>query len=186
MFPREVLLALCMLLLLAVMFWNLSRTYHRRPGLATEAGLFVVLLCSYSCGGGYGSTPGPGYPTLSSIALSPSSVNGGSSSTGTVTLSGPASSGGAVVYLASNASAATVPASVTVAAGAPSATFTVNTTAVTASTPVTISASYAGATKTASLTVNPPSGTPAGTYTLTITGTSGSLTHSSTVQVTVQ
>jgi hypothetical protein len=183
MFPREVLVALCVLLLAAVMFWNLSRTYHRRPGLATAAGLLAVLLCSYSCGGGYG-TPGPGSPTLSSIALNPSSVNGGSSSTGTVTLSGPASSGGAIVYLTSSASAATVPASVTVAAGATSATFTVNTTAVTTSTPATISATYGGATQSASLTVTPV--TPAGTFTLTITGTSGTLTHSSTVQVTVQ
>jgi uncharacterized membrane protein len=73
---------------------------------------------------------------------------------------------------------------VTVAAGASSATFTASTSAVTTSTPVTISASYTGTTKTASLTVAPP-GTPAGTYTLTITGTSGTLSHSTTVQVTV-
>jgi uncharacterized membrane protein len=73
---------------------------------------------------------------------------------------------------------------VTVAAGATSATFMVNTTAVTSSTPVTITASYGGASKTATLTVT-PAGTPAGTYTLTVTGTSGNLTHSSTVQVTV-
>src|SRR6266481_2211472 len=122
--------------------------------------------------------------TLSSLTLNPTSVTGGSPSTGTVTLSGPAPTGGAVVSLSSSTSTATVPATVTVAAGASSATFTVSTSAVTTSTPVTISASYTGTTKTALLTVAPP-GTPAGTYTLTITGTSGTVSHSTTVQVTV-
>jgi subtilase family protein len=183
--PREVLTALCALLLAAVMFWSLNRTYHRRPGLATAAGILAVSLCSYSCGTGYGPTPGS--PTLSSVALNPASVNGGSSSSGTVTLSGPAPGGGAVVYLTSNATTAMVPASVTVASSAATANFTVSTSAVSSSTPVTISASYAGATKTASLTVTPAAapGTPAGTYTLTITGTSGNLSHATTVQVTV-
>ncbi len=183
---REVVAALCALLLLAVMFWSFSRSYHRWPGFAAAAGLLAVSLGSYSCGGGYGNTPGSA--TLFAAALNPTSVNGGSSSTGTVTLSGPAPSGGAVVYLTSSSFAATVPASVTVMSGAASANFTVNTSAVTTSTPVTISASYAGATKTATLTITPvtTSGTPAGTYTLTITGTSGSLPRSSTVQVTVQ
>ena len=164
-----------------------ARHMQRRPGLATAAGIFVVALCAYSCGG-YGSNAppgGPGSPTLSSVGLNPMSVTGGSSSTGTVTLDAPAPTYGAAVSLSSNASAATVPASVTVATGATSATFTVSTTAVTASTPVTITAFYGGATKTASLTVNPPSGTPAATYTLTITGTSGNLSHSTTVQVKV-
>jgi len=174
-----------LLLLLAVMFWKLNHTYHRRPGLATAAGLLAVSICSYSCGSGYGTPPGPGSPTLSSLAVSPTSVKGGSPSTGTVTLSGPASSGGAVVSLSSdNTAAATVPASVTVAYGETSATFTVNTSAVTTSTPATISASYAGATKTTSLTVTPV--TPAGTFTLTITGSSGNLSHATTVHVTVQ
>lgn len=125
--------------------------------------------------------------TLSSVTLNPPSVNGGTSSAGTVTLSGPAPSGGAVVSLSSSGSAATVPASVTVGAGATSATFAVDTSAVTTATPITITASYGGATKTASLTVNPVTtgGTPAGTYTLTVTGTSGNLSHSTAVQVTV-
>ncbi|PYT47751.1 MAG: hypothetical protein DMG44_17175 [Acidobacteria bacterium] len=94
--------------------------------------------------------------TLSSLSLNPTSVTGGNSSTGTVTLSGPAPTGGAIVALSSNnTTAARVPPSVTVAAGATSATFTVSTSAVTASTTVTISAAYGGTTRSASLTVTP-------------------------------
>src|SRR5438445_22208 len=64
--------------------------------------------------------------TLSTLSLNPTTVTGGDSSTGTVTLSGPAPSGGAQVALSSSdTSVATVPSSVTVAAGATSATFTV-------------------------------------------------------------
>src|SRR5437660_5717952 len=101
----------------------------------------------------------PANPTfLSSLTLNPTSVVGGvQSSTGTVTLSGPAPAGGAQVTLSSsNIAAANVPSNgVTVPAGATSATFTVTTSAVAASTPVTISASYGGVSKTASLTVTP-------------------------------
>ena len=162
---------------------GLGRASRQMSGLAAAAGILTVSLCTYSCGG-YGN-PSPGSLTLSSVGLNPTSVTGGSSSTGTVTLDGPAPSYGAVVSLSSSASAAMVPPSVTVASGATSATFTVSTSAVTASTPVTVTATYGGAMKTASLTVNPPSGTPAGTYTLTITGTSGNVSHSTTVKVTV-
>ena len=94
-------------------------------------------------------------PTLSALSLSPSSVAGGTSSTGTVTLSGAAPSGGAAVSLADNSSATTVPASVTVPAGATSANFTVTTSSVTVSTSATISAVFGGVTMTAVLTVNP-------------------------------
>jgi hypothetical protein len=99
----------------------------------------------------------PPAPTLSSLALNPTSVVGGvQSSTGTVTLSGPAPAGGAVVTLSSsNTAAARAPSSVIVAAGATSASFTVSTSAVAASTSVTISAAYGGATRSASLTVTP-------------------------------
>jgi len=98
----------------------------------------------------------PPAPTLSALTLNPTSVTGGNSSTGTVTLSGAAPSGGALVTLASsNTAAASVPSSVTVAAGATSATFTVSTSAVAASTTVSISAAYGGVTRSASLTVTP-------------------------------
>jgi hypothetical protein len=163
---------------------GLSQASLRRPGLSAAAGVLAVSLCTYSCGGYGNGNPPPVSSTLSSVGLNPTSVTGGSSSTGTISLSGPAPSGGVAVNLSSSSSAATVPASVTVAYGASSATFTVSTNAVTVSAPVAISASYAGVTKTASLTVAPP-GTPAGTYTLTITGTSGSLSHTTTVQVIV-
>jgi hypothetical protein len=114
-------------------------------------------------------------PTLSSLTLNPTSVIGGAqSSTGTVTLSGPAPAGGVQVALSSNNGAASVPSSVTVPAGATSATFPVNTTAVATSTPVIISASYGGVTQTASLTV-----TAAPNYTLSASPSSVTITQGS-------
>ena len=99
--------------------------------------------------------PTPPTAALSAVTINPTTVVGGSSSTGTVTLSAPAPSGGAVVALSDNSSAATVPASVTVPAGASSRTFTVTTTTVTTSTSVTITGSYAASSRTVNLTVNP-------------------------------
>lgn len=95
-------------------------------------------------------------PSLSSLALSPTSVVGGAATTGTVTLTAAAPSGGAVVTLTSGNAVATVPASVTVAAGATSATFSVTTSAVTAQTAVTLTAAWSSVSRTATLTVNPP------------------------------
>src|SRR5271166_642383 len=92
-------------------------------------------------------------PTVSSVSVSPASVLGGNTSTGTVTLNAPAPAGGAVVTLSSgNNAAAQVPASVTVAANATTATFTVTTSPVAGNTSLTISATY-GTTQTASFTV---------------------------------
>lgn len=96
-------------------------------------------------------------PTLSRVTVSPTSVVGGASSTGTVTLSAAAPSGGAVVSLSDNSVAATVPASVTVPAGSTSRTFAVTTSAVSATTTVTITGSFGGTTASAALTVTPAS-----------------------------
>ena len=94
--------------------------------------------------------------TLASVSLSPTSVLGGNPSTGTVTLSGPAPAGGAVVTLSSNNPAAQVPASVTVATGSTTATFTVTTSPVAADMSVTISGTYNSTTQNTSLTVTAP------------------------------
>src|SRR5450759_3646509 len=85
---------------------------------------------------------------ISTLTLSPTSVVGGSPSTGTVTLRTAAPSGGAVVALSSSATAvATVPASVTVPAGATTQTCPVTSYPVAASSSATITASYSGGTK---------------------------------------
>jgi len=110
---------------------------------------------------------------LSSLSLNPTSVVGWASSTGTVTLSGPAPAGGAQIALSSsNPTAAQVPTSVTVAAGATSATFTVSASVVSASTAVTISATYGGGTRSAALTVMPAPPPPPTLSSLTLNPTS--------------
>jgi hypothetical protein len=95
-------------------------------------------------------------PAVASLRLSPATVVGGKSTTrNTVTLDGPAPTGGAVVTLTSgNSTVASPQPSVTVLAGATSATFTITTMAVTSSTVVPITATFNG-TKMANLTVNP-------------------------------
>jgi thermitase len=119
--------------------------------IAPNAGRLNVYRALQAVGGG-----GPTQPSLSSLTLNPTSVVGGNSSTGTVTLTAPAPSGGFVVNLSSsNTNVATVPSTVTVPAGATSANFTVSTQAVSSATNVTITASAGGISRTATLTVNP-------------------------------
>jgi hypothetical protein len=121
---------------------------------------------------------------LSTVAVNPASVTGGTSSQGTVTLTSAAPAGGFVVSLSSsNTAAATVPASVSVAQGATSATFAIATSAVTASTPVTITASAGGVTRTATLTVTPQAQT--ATLTVTATGRGGERVTSSPAGINV-
>lgn len=94
--------------------------------------------------------------TLTEFGVNVSSVRGGLPVTGTVTLSGPAPTGGASVQLtSSNTAFATVPATVTVPAGQRTRTFTITTRRPSASTAVTISASRLGDTRQRTITINP-------------------------------
>jgi len=94
--------------------------------------------------------------SLTGLALNPTTVTGGTISTGTVTLSGAAPSGGTTVTLTSSLSTATVPSSVTVAAGTTTATFTVTTSAVASQSSPKITATLSSASIGVTLTVNPP------------------------------
>lgn len=98
----------------------------------------------------------PAAASLTALTVSPTSVVGGVSATGTVTLTSTAPTGGAVATLTSaNAALASAPASVTIVAGATSATFPITTTTVAASSPIAITASFAGLTRSATLTLTP-------------------------------
>ncbi|HET9225649.1 MAG TPA: hypothetical protein VFR31_03220, partial [Thermoanaerobaculia bacterium] len=95
-------------------------------------------------------------PALSALTLTPATIAGGcKTSTGRVTLTGPAPAGGAVVQLANKNPAAGLPASVTVPAGATSAKVTITSTVVSASQSGTVTASYGGVSRSATLTVRP-------------------------------
>ena len=128
------------------------------------------------------SAPAPA--ALSALSVSPSSVAGGTSATGTVTLTSGAPAGGATVSLASSHPAiAAVPASAIVAGGATGVAFAAATSAVSVSTAVTITATYAGVSRTATLTVTPPA--QGATLTVTATGRSGERVLSSPAGISV-
>lgn len=121
---------------------------------AVSGGTSAAISASYNGGVPKTATLTVTLPTTSSLTLSPSTVVGGSSVSGTVTLSGPAPSAGIVVMLTSSRpSQAAVPRSVTVAAGQWSSTFSVTTAPVTTDTTAWISGTYRGATKGATLTI---------------------------------
>ena len=65
--------------------------------------------------------------TVKSVSVSPTTIGGGNTATGTVTLQSPAPAGGLVVNLSSDDPSATVPPSVTVSAGSTTATFSIQT-----------------------------------------------------------
>ncbi len=106
-----------------------------------------------------------GLPSIQTLSFNPATVPGGfgSTSTGTVTLSAPAPSNGAVVNLSilsgSGASFSSTSqlgtSSITIPGGGTSGTFTVYTSPVSAVTPVTFTANYLGSFQNAVLNVEP-------------------------------
>jgi uncharacterized repeat protein (TIGR01451 family) len=95
-------------------------------------------------------------PALSTLVLSPATLNSPcQSASGKVTLNAVAPAGGILVALTSSNAAAKVPASVTVPAGTTSATFTVTPALVSTRQTSTVTASYGGVSKSSALTLLP-------------------------------
>jgi subtilase family serine protease len=94
---------------------------------------------------------------IQSLTFSPNPVNGGQSSTGTVTLAAAAPAGGAVVNLSSNnPSAANVPSSITMTEGQTTGTFSVTTFVPPSDASALITAFYQAGETSATLTVLAP------------------------------
>jgi hypothetical protein len=122
---------------------------------------------------------------VSFLSLDPTTVTGGTSSSGFVSLTAAAPSSGAVVTLASsNPTAAAVPPSVTIPGGGTSATFTVSTGAVAANTTATITASYNSIARSVTLAVNAAGGPALSTLTLSPTSVAGGSPSTGTVTLT--
>jgi hypothetical protein len=102
-------------------------------------------------------TPPPAAPvTVATLVLDPSNIGSQSRSIGTVTLTGPAPEGGALVGLSTtNRSVASVPATMTIPEGQTSGTFVIESTTVGTPTAVSIVASYGGVSNGATITVGP-------------------------------
>jgi len=139
-------------------------------GMAVAMLFAVTNLIGCGTGSNSGSTSSAAFSgstatSVKGVTATSTSIAAGASSSATVTLNAAAPAGGAKVALtSSNASAASVPASVTVAAGQTSGDFTVTTGNVSSDTSVLITAAYnntvAGITVSVKAPVTTPTGTP--------------------------
>ena len=112
---------------------------------ATSASVPVTLTATLSgCGAITANVTVNPAVCVQTLSLSAGTVPGGTTFSGSVTLSGPAPAGGVVVSLQSSSPAAQPGASVTVPAGQTSANFNVTTTAVSTNTSAAITASIGG------------------------------------------
>jgi hypothetical protein len=130
-------------------------------------------------------TPSASAPSLSSLVLNPTSVSGGNTSQGTVTLTAAPSANTSVSLASGNTSVATVPVTVIVNAGSTSATFVITSKTVTTNQTATISASLSGVTKTATLTVTPTSALSLASLSLNPTSVKGGDDSQGTVTLTI-
>jgi uncharacterized protein (TIGR03437 family) len=92
-------------------------------------------------------------PTVSGLSCSPTALASNAKSTCTVTLSGPAPTGGASVALTNTNPTLSVPASVIVAASATSATFNATTAAISSDQSAKLTATYHGSSATATVSL---------------------------------
>ncbi len=118
--------------------------------VSLSGGAYVVAIAPYSL-----TVLSAAPLAVSSLALSPTSVTGGSTSTGTITLNGPAPSGGFKVSNTSSSTAASPASTVTIASGSSTGTFAIATTPTASSASATITAASAASSATATLTVVP-------------------------------
>ncbi|MDE2126477.1 MAG: exo-alpha-sialidase [Armatimonadetes bacterium] len=155
----------------SVVKWNgagLTTTFNSGTSLTaaipatdlTVAGTFSVTVTNPTPGGGtslgaaFTVTPQPVH--LVSVSISPSTVVGGASATGTVRLSGTAPVGGVTVRLVSSAPGVALPPRyVLVPAGSSSVTFRVVTSPPAVTTVVRITGTYLSIARAAYITVNP-------------------------------
>ena len=94
-------------------------------------------------------------PVPIQLSLAQTTIQGGTSTTGTVTLNGPAPVGGVTVTFSASNGYAKVPASKKIPAGSNSVTFTVGTTTVTSQKVSAITATANGTSRTIKLTITP-------------------------------
>ncbi len=103
------------------------------------------------------TVPNTSPAALQAVTVNPTTVVGGNNSTGTVSLTNAAPSGGANVLLSSSDTHAQVPGSIVVPSGVSSANFVATTSAVTTNISAGITGTYLGVQRTANLTITPPS-----------------------------
>jgi len=122
---------------------------------------------------------------LQGVTLNPTSVAGGTNSTGTVLLNSPAPAGGVTATLSTSDLTATPPPIVSIPAGQTSANFIVTTSTVTKDVVVTISALVGSSSKSANLTVTKGGGAASlSSITLSPTSVTGGATSQATVTLT--